>query len=53
MCFHQIDKRSGYKIQKAKIIISSLQEGWYLNFGHLSGGFFVDNGGEFKYNKME
>ena len=40
------------KDKEAETIINALQNGWNLNYGYPSHGFFADNGSEFKNEKM-
>lgn len=39
--------------KKAESIIKGLHNGWCLNFGFLTDGFYVDNGDELRNYKME
>ena len=38
--------------KEAESVISALQNGWNMNFGYPSRGFFADNGLEFQNEKL-
>ena len=51
--FTKMIKGMVLKDKTADSVLKGLHEGWCLNFGYPTVGFYADNGGEFRNYKME